>query len=474
MYSKSMNVLVTGGTGFIGSALLEALERRGHGLCVLTRDPAANRARLPGSARILEWKPLAGPPPEEALEGIDAVVNLAGEPVNGRWTGAKKRAIRDSRVLGTRHLVDGIESDGALGTGRPSTLVSISASGFYSDRGDEELTEESVAGSGFLSSVCQQWEQEASRAESLGVTVARVRLGFVLGRDGGAYPRLARLFRFGLGGPLGPGRQWWSWIHLEDAIGLLVHVMEHGLGGTFNGSAPEPVRQREFAVTLAKVLGRPAFLPTPAFALEQVLGGFSAELLDSRRVLPARAEDAGYRFLFPNLELALRELAGTTLIRIDRHPDGTFHLTTELVVGRGIEEVFEFFSDAHNLEVITPPELRLRVLGPRPLDMGVGTRIPYRFRLRGIPARWESEITEWEPPRRFVDIQRRGPFRHWVHTHEFFPHDQGTVARDHVHYSVPGGSVLGGRVLNELLVSEDLRRLFLYRHAQLSRIFRDD
>ncbi|MGH2731529.1 MAG: TIGR01777 family oxidoreductase [Actinomycetota bacterium] len=461
-----MKVLVTGGTGFIGSALLEALASRGHELRVLSRDPAPKLARLPASATAMAWDPLAGPPPSEAIEGVDAVVNLAGEQVNGRWTDSKKQAIRESRVLTTRHLVDGIGSAGAPGARRPSMLVSASAIGFYGDRGDEELGEESAAGSGFLSSVCQQWEKEASRAESLGLTVARVRLGIVLGRGGGAYPRLARLFRLGLGGPVGSGRQWWSWIHLDDAIGFLIHVLEHRLGGAFNVSAPEPVRQRELADALGKALGRPALLPAPAFALRRTLGGFSVELLASRRVLPARAKGVGYRFRFPSLEPALRDLAGTTLVRIERQPDGTFRLTTELLVARGIEEVFEFFSDAHNLEIITPPELRLQVLTPRPIGMGLGTRIPYRFRMRGVPARWESEITAWEPPQRFMDTQRRGPFRHWVHTHEFFRQDGGTVARDHVHYSVPGG-----RVLHELFVSEDLRRLFLYRRTQLAKIF---
>ncbi len=467
MYSMAMKVLVTGGTGFIGSALLEALANRGHELRVLSRDPAPKLARLPASASAMAWAPLGGPPPLEALDGVDAVVNLVGEPVNGRWTDTKKQAIRDSRVLATRHLVDGIESMDR----RPSVLVSVSASGFYSDRGEEELTEESAAGGGFLSSVCQQWEKEASRAEALSLTVARVRFGIVLGRGGGGYPPLARLFRLGLGGPIGSGRQWWSWIHLDDAIGLLVHLMEHRGSGAFNGSAPEPVRQREFAAALGKVLGRPALLPAPAFALKAALGGFSVELLDSRRALPVRAEGVGYRFRFPSLEPALRELTGLDAVRIERQPDGTFRLSTELWVPRGIEEVFELFSDAHNLETITPPELRLQVLSPRPIHMEVGTRIPYRFRMRGLPARWESEIMAWEPPHRFSDTQRRGPFRHWVHTHEFFQQDQGTVARDHVHYSVPGGSLLGGRILHELLVSEDLRRLFLYRRAKLARIF---
>jgi ligand-binding SRPBCC domain-containing protein len=153
-------------------------------------------------------------------------------------------------------------------------------------------------------------------------------------------------------------------------------------------------------------------------------------------------------------------------VRIERQPDGTFHLSTELWVPRGIEEVFELFSDAHNLTTITPPWLGLRVLASRPIEMRVGTRIRYRFRIRGFPARWESEITEWEPPRRFADTQRHGPFRHWVHTHEFFDKDGGATARDHVHYAVPGG-----RALHHLFVREDLRRLFLYRRAQLTRIF---
>lgn len=299
-----MNVLITGATGFIGSQLVQRLQTAGHRPSVLTRDPERARAKLPGIAAAHPWSPLEGPPPAEALRNVDAVVHLAGEPVNGRWTEAKKRAIRDSRVVGTRNLVAAI---GAAET-PPSVLVSGSAIGFYGDRGDERLTEESAPGDDFLADTCKAWEAEADRAREHGVRVRKLRTGIVLEPGGGALDQMLLPARLGLSGPLGSGRQWWSWVHMDDEIGLIEHALTVEGSGPLNATAPEPVRQKEFAKTLGRVLGRPAFLPAPAFALKVVLGGFAVELLSSKRVLPEATQASGYRFRHPELEEALRDL----------------------------------------------------------------------------------------------------------------------------------------------------------------------
>lgn len=299
-----MKILITGGTGFIGARLCKALSEAGHTLIGLSRDSGSAQHRVPWLHQVFPWNPLASPPPSEAFAGVDAVINLAGESVAGRWNAAKKRAIHDSRVLGTRHLVTGIE---AL-SDRPRVLISASAIGYYGNQGERVLAEEAPPGRDFLARVCQAWEEEATHAQIRGLRVVRLRIGIVLGPGGGALQAMLPLFKLGLGGPIGFGRQWWSWIHRDDVVGLIVYALEHELNGPLNATSPEPVRQKAFACALGRVLGRPAFLPAPSLALKIVLGEFSSELLSSKRVLPQHALEAGYRFRFSELEPALRDI----------------------------------------------------------------------------------------------------------------------------------------------------------------------
>lgn len=296
-----MRILVTGATGLIGRALVPALRADGHTIVALSRSPDPQ----PGVERVHVWRSLEGPPPAEALEGVDAVVHLAAENVQGRWNDAKKRAIRDSRELGTRHLVDGLLAAATP----PRVLVSASAIGVYGRHGDDEVTEEAPPGDDFLADVARVWEVEAERAATGGIRVVVVRNGIVLGRNGGALKRMLLPARLGANGPLGGGRQWWSWIHMEDTLGLFRHALtQDDLSGPLNGTAPHPVRQRDFARALGRVLHRPSFLPAPTFALRLVFGEFATEILGSIRVLPRRAEASGYRFQHPELEAALRDL----------------------------------------------------------------------------------------------------------------------------------------------------------------------
>ncbi len=300
-----MKVLITGATGFIGSRLCEAFVADGHEPVALSRNPQGARRRVSALSDAYAWSPMDGPPPFEAFDGVDAVVHLAGESVSGRWTPEKKRAIRESRVQGTRHLVDALEQRDA----KPSVLVSASAIGVYGDRGDQELTEDAEPGTDFLAQVCVDWEREAQRAEELGVRVVNPRIGIVLGPDGGALQAMLTPFKLGVGGPLGSGRQWWAWVHHDDVVGIIQHAVQNDdFQGPVNATAPTPARQRAFAKVLGRVLGRPAFMPAPAFALKLLLGEFSQELLGSKRVLPERAQQAGYAFGYPELEPALRAI----------------------------------------------------------------------------------------------------------------------------------------------------------------------
>lgn len=299
-----MRIVVTGATGFIGAHLSRTLSERGDEVIALSRDPDSVARRAPGVSRAYAWDPMSEPAPAEALEQAAAVVHLAGESVVGRWSEAKRRAIRDTRVLGTRNLVAGI----VRLENKPQVLVSASAIGFYGDRAGEELSEQSSGGNDYLASVCRQWEEEALKIKALGVRLVRIRTGIVLARDGGALGAMLLPFQLGLGGPLGSGQQWWSWIHRDDLVTLIIHSIDNKIDGIWNGTAPNPVTQKEFARVLGRVLRRPAFLPAPAFALKLILGGFAAELLSSKKALPRAPEASGVVFKYRELEPALREI----------------------------------------------------------------------------------------------------------------------------------------------------------------------
>lgn len=293
-----MTILVTGATGTLGRLLLPRLEDAR----ALSRDPARAASRL--GVPVFPWDG-AGEVPRAATAGVTAVVHLAGEPVaEGRWTPPKKRAIEESRTLGTRALVASLRAHGV----RPSVLVCASAVGYYGDRGDEILDETSAPGQGFLPDVCVAWEHEAQAAAELGARVVSLRIGVVLAREGGALPRMLPPFRAGLGARLGSGGQWMPWVHADDVVGLVLHALSSDVAGPVNAVAPQPVRNEELTRVLGHVLHRPAVLRAPAFVLRAALGELAAVVLGSQRVLPRVAERSGYRFAHPSLEGALDDL----------------------------------------------------------------------------------------------------------------------------------------------------------------------
>ncbi len=289
-----MTIGVTGATGFIAGELIPRLIGRGHECIAFSRT--AGRA-APGCSETRALIPGAAPD----LTGLDAIVNLAGESILGRWTAAKKRRIRDSRVGLTRQLVD------AMSTSSVRALISTSASGLYGDRGEEILTEASTPGHSFLAEVCGEWEAEALRARAFETRVALLRIGFVVAPNGGAMERLRPFFRLGLGGRLGAGSQWMPWVHVADVTGLIVHLLEdEALEGPFHAAAPNPVRNTDFTRALAAAVHRPAFFTVPAFALRLALGELSAVALDSTRLVPDRTFASGYAFEFSQIADALR------------------------------------------------------------------------------------------------------------------------------------------------------------------------
>jgi uncharacterized protein len=299
-------VLIAGATGLVGTALAASCARDGLAVAALVRDVARAAPRLPG-ATLHAWDGTKGPPPAAAFEGVDVVVNLMGESVSGaRWSDIRKQRLRESRVLATHNLVDGLR---AL-TQRPRLLVQASGIGYYGARGDELLTETSSVGVGFLAELSRDWEAEAGRAAELGLRVTILRNGVVLSRAGGILGKILPPFRLGLGGPLGDGKQWLPWIHLDDEIGLVRHVMANdSVVGVLNAVAPEPTTNAEFTAALGRVLHRPTVMRAPAFALRLALGEMADEmLLASQRAMPVRTLKAGYKFQHPLLEPALRDL----------------------------------------------------------------------------------------------------------------------------------------------------------------------
>jgi len=295
-----VNITVTGGSGFLGGHLVKTLSDRGDALHLLGRTRPRN---LPASIAFSEWD-ATRQPPRDSLEAADAVIHLAGEPIAQRWTTAVKNRIRDSRVEGTRHLVDAL----AALSRRPKILISGSAIGYYGSRGDEVLTETSAPGSDFLAQVGVEWEAQANRAGSRGIRVALIRTAMVLGH-GGALAKMLPPFRAGVGGRIGSGQQWMSWIHVEDLIGMIVFALDTpAVHGPLNGSAPNPATNADFTRALASTLHRPALFPVPEFGLKLLFGEMAGVLLASQRVLPEAAESAGYRFQYPELKPALADI----------------------------------------------------------------------------------------------------------------------------------------------------------------------
>ncbi len=293
-----MHVVVTGASGLIGGALVQELRRRGTSVIAVSRNPRAHAAV--GGVNWIGWDGLT-----DAVAGAAGVVHLAGEGiVDQRWSASRKAALRDSRIESTAQVVNAIQESGE----KPGALVSASAIGYYGSRVERESSEAAPPGNDFLARLCQEWEEAASNA---GVRTATLRFGIILSADGGALERLLLPFKLGLGGPIGLGRAWWSWVHIEDAVGVIMHALQSsGVEGVLNVTAPHPVRNADFSRALGRALKRPAFAPVPPIALKLMLGEGASVLLASQRIIPTRTLDSGYRFQHLEIESALEDLVG--------------------------------------------------------------------------------------------------------------------------------------------------------------------
>ncbi|WP_374073398.1 TIGR01777 family oxidoreductase [Bdellovibrio bacteriovorus] len=441
-----MRILMTGATGLIGKEVGKVLAEKGHELFVVSRSLAKAREILPFPCEVIVGDLNEGPLKDERLKSIEAVINLMGEPIiNGRWTEEKKKSIYDSRVIGTRHLVASL----------PATLkifASASAIGFYGSCGDEILREDHNPGSDFLAKVCVDWEREAAKAPGRKVYM---RTAPVLSRQGGALEQMLFPFRAGVGGVLGDGQQWMSWIHIKDIVGLYVFALENQKAqGPLNGAAPNSVTNKEFSQALAHALGKRLGPSVPHMALKLIFGEAADALLSSVRVSAEKAEALGYKFHFADLSEALDELCAP-------FKAGEDVFVSEQFVATPPENIFPFFQDAGNLEQFNPPNYDLHVEKVSSTEIKQGTSIDYRLKIHGVPSRWKTEIDEWLPPYKFVDKQKLGPYRFWHHTHEFRPFCGGTLVVDKVRYRLPLGYL--GWVLGAKIVKSDVEKIFSFR-----------
>ena len=455
-----MRVGVTGASGFIGRAVVAALRARGDIPIAFTRSPEnpASKSVQSGveTRRFDVSDPSADP---AALEGLDAIVHLAGESVDGRWTEKKKRAIYDSRIKGTHNLVTAL---GKLEK-RPRALVAASATGYYGDRRDEVLDELSGPGSDFLSKVCGDWERETRAADALGIRNVSLRTGIVLG-DGGAMAKLRPIFSLGAGGPIGSGRQWMPWIHIGDLVSMYLFALDRGdITGAIGAVAPDYASNARVMAALAGALGRPSFAVAPAFAMRLALGEFAGSILGGQLLMPRRVSDFGFAWRHPTLEAAMADAVGSGSGR-----KATLHVfESQQHVASPPEEVFAFFSETRNLERLTPPQLKWRILSDGS-TMRLGTTVDYSLRVHGVPIRWRSLATEWMPAEGFTDVQVRGPYLWWKHAHRFEKEGSGTLVRDRVEYALPLAPL--GEI-GRSLVRRDIESAFAFRRRVLGEIF---
>ncbi|MCG9893630.1 MAG: TIGR01777 family oxidoreductase [Thermosynechococcaceae cyanobacterium MS004] len=299
-----MKVAVTGGTGFIGSRLVERLQAEGHQVLLLTRNPAQAQSKFP-QAEVVEYSPKVSGAWQQSISGCDGVINLAGEPLATRWSDSIKQEVLESRTLGTQKIVEAI----AQANSKPAVLVNASAVGYYGTSETTTFEETSAPGTDFLAQVCQGWEAAAEQVKASGARLAIIRIGIVLGAGGGVLARMMLPFQVFAGGPLGSGQQWVSWIHREDLITLILKALtDSSTAGVLNGTAPNPVRMSEFCQALGQVVNRPSWLPVPDFALELLLGEAAKLVLEGQRVLPQQTEATGFQFQYPTVKAALQQI----------------------------------------------------------------------------------------------------------------------------------------------------------------------
>lgn len=457
-----MKIFVTGGTGFLGSYLVDQLVMRGHEVVVATRNSSKALENLP--YKIALW------PPKNALEtralqDCEAVINLAGESIAGaRWSDAQKLSIRRSRIELTRELVGVFASSTKL-----RIFLSASAIGYYGHRRSEVLTEESPAGEGFLADVCREWEHSLDDLKNPAVRKVFLRTGVVLHRSGGFLKELEPLYRNWVGGPVGAGEQFISWVHLQDWVNAVLFCLENAkVSGPVNIVSPEPVTNRTFSAEYASLFKQPWQVPVPSLALKITLGEMSHLALDSQNVRPRQLQENGFQFQFSHLVEALRNLYDIN----DKNRDVNEFFQARFWVQQPQETVFKYFANDRNLEQIMPSSMQFTVESKSTPVLELNTVMNYSMRMHGLKLTWRSQITSFKPPHEFTDIQLSGPYKKWEHTHRFTPAPNGwTLIEDDIRFQLHMGCL--GRILGTHIARREILKIFKHRGEQIKKFLTD-
>lgn len=455
-------VLLSGATGFIAAKLGQVLVKDGYHVIALVRNRAAWLGKLAFPAELVEWR---GNATDLAvliplIERSSVVIHLAGTNIGQkRWTPDFKAEIKNSRVASTAVLAEAIRA----AEKKPEVFLQMSGSGYYGDAGESICRETSPAGRTFLADVCAAWERAS---ENLPVATRRVlfRTGMVIGLSGGALEQLAKIYATGFAGVMGSGKQYVSWIHLDDLVGLMYAAMQDKrYVGPINAVAPEPVAFGEFHKSLCEAMEVRSGPAVPKALVQLLLGEKSALVLESQRLASTMAQSLGYKFLYPELELCLASQFS------DQLEPGVSWFIQKIWLPVPVENVWEFFSDENNLEQMTPPTLNFKVKGKSTAEISRGTTIDYSLKIHGFPMRWRTLIESWDYKVRFIDRQIRGPYRLWHHTHHFYQLGSGTLMIDEIQYKLPFGKL--GLAVAGWFVSRDVRSIFAFRNRFAAEYF---
>lgn len=449
-------VVVTGATGFVGRKLVLGLLKNNFSVKVITRSIATGKKKLPLPVTFVEWDSKS-PLSSEVFEGAYGVIHLAGESLSVRWTPEVKKEILVSRTEGTKLVIDAINKC----TVKPQVVVGTSAIGIYGDRGSELLHENSSDGQGFLADVCKAWENAYAAYTG---RLALIRVGVVLGH-GGALEKMMLPFRLGIGGKIGSGKAYLSWVHIDDLVNIYITALQNqSYQGPYNAVAPNPVQNSDFTKSLAKTLNRPAIFPVPTFGLKILFGEMSQVVLMSQNVSSKKLLSQGFTFKFSNIDEALKDLLSPLGIK------GTYTFEDYKWIQTERNKVFPFFAEAKNLESITPEWLNFKIKKLSTPDIQEGTLIDYKLKIKGIPIGWKTLIKNWKPSEQFTDTQLKGPYNTWHHTHSFYDLSSGTLMEDKVIYKMPFGIL--GDVVRYLWVQHDVSKIFNHRSQVIEKLFK--
>lgn len=446
-----MKVLITGATGFVGQKLVAYLLRKDYQIVVVSRNSAKAKKLFFGHVEYIEWDQLAK---SKGIKDVEAIIHLAGASIaQKRWSDKRKQEIIDSRINLLAQLEQAFKKQKAS---KLKTIVSASAVGFYGNRGGEELDESCKQGLGFLAQVCQAWERALqSTGSALGVRTVALRFGIVLGRNGGVLGKLVPLFRIGFGAKLGNGKQWMSWIHIDDLLQTIGFAVENkNISNAVNVVAPECVTNKAFTKQLSKHVGFGWMLFVPKFFLKLVLGEMSTMLLYSQKVTPKKLQVLGFTFQYSSLSQTFKDLLGGSERYLFAYEKTSYYTADQ-------ESLFNFHGTEEHLNAITPPWLKFQILEKTTDNIEKDTRITYKLSVHGIPMKWTTHIVAWDPYSGFVDRQEKGPFAFFHHTHTFVKLKKGSMKQELVYYKAPGGWI--GCFFLGWYLQYDMRRIFKER-----------